>query len=1065
MIPATFFWLGPASVIVPLIFGIMVCAAIAWFPIVSVYFTLFYVRLATWVASIFQLTATPFVIFLGFFNTGGIVATNALRGWFPELRGGWYGPSLINMLRNVFFAIIGWIWAFISAFLHFWTLLYATLIIFFFVGILMYPFLLVERHPETGIEIMDLLFDITRAFYNFAASVFNVVFAILKPFLPIFNLEIRFVVNMLRVVLDVAMHISGGVFAGFTKKDASARDAYNFFDTKASEQPGVGTNFDEYTESCISIVLTMCRILAIVGDIAVDFFELFAIVVAHVLEAFFAGLVWIVVAFTCCASSPGCCMSEVGVRLKLDKINFPDPIGDFGIFSACSNPQTHCRCSALETAGVGNVQRPMIYSKQPSCSERSWLCEDEEQEDGTLIGKLTSESCNQLLKEDVLFKEGEDCETWSENHEVEKCSSRRLRERSDAEHRDALLNSTSCYAECEDGLRYDVCLTGQDHNVFDLRERGQCPSVKARRLNPINDHYADDWEAYYETLVRSANADTDPHLNCHLLFKDVRGKSWNEWSLPIMMQYTMCLVKQSTIASSHWTILEPLNNGVKAMNTLAAKSHLTIPLHTKRKMETVSIFVRSVSDHMGDAIQKHTQTFEPRSDDWVLHKDRVAHFAQSVNTHGVSLAWNRMLETLDTIYDDQPGPRRRKHQPKEKRRTTVASSDNIFRPGDWNGDRNTNFAGGMIRSKRNYTFFDADGACPIGFPHRCPDGRTCVASRDVASEECPIAASTDGWYEWFYSTMYWIRYMFEEDDFNVIVHLLFECWDDLENNPEFDPFSRDNMWRLSNYFESTEDFFAEATSSLVFQEDQFGTIPNKEQRKESDNFRWCFPMIPPSVTQWYLPRMVWDLNEFVDKECDTTNEVCFCSNYASPSETFEADAYWFWFIPIYVFARVKNTFVSAQFILTYYLTAGTFLDEFWTWFWLGLWPTGPRWLIELWGDQGQDSATHGFLCIFLHFGSVLYVLFWSYVGLLCYRCFFPFGVLVVSDLCDIFLWGWDRTILWAQSPFLGRFTRNPAYDDTDIPRPNDNDYAAVGASRNRGTMRRHPRLHNRISPV
>ena len=1047
LIPATFFWLGPASVIVPLVFGIMVCVAIMWFPIVSVGFTYVYVRFATWIASIFQLTATPFVIFLGFFNTGGIAATNAMSRWFPRLRGGWFGPSLVNLMRNVLFAIIGWIWAFISAFLHFWTLLYATLILFLFVGILMYPFLLVERNPETGIEIMDLLFEITRSFYNFAASVFNVVFAILKPFLPIFNLEIRFVVNVLRVVLDVVMHITGAVFAGFTDGwgEAEARDADRFFDTAASKQPGVGTNFDEYTKSCISIVLTMCRILAIVGDFAVDFFELFAIVVAHVLEAFFAGIVWIVAASTCCASSPGCCMSEIGVRLKLDKIDFPDPIGDFGIFSACSDPGTDCRCSALESAGVGNVQIPLIYSKQPSCAERTWTCVDEETVDGTLIGKLSSTSCNQPLKDDVTFKEGENCETWTENRKEEKCSSRRLRERSTAEHQNALLNSTSCYSECEDGIQYDVCLTGEED--FDMRERGQC--LNARRLNPLNDHFSEDWEVYYEDLVKSANADKDPHLNCHLLLNDVRGQVWTEWSLPTMMHYTMCLVKQSTSS----TVFEPLNKGVKAIHSLVEETHLAVPGHTKRKMATVSIFVQSVSDHIGDAIQKHTKTYVPRSDDWVFHKDRVAHFTRSVNTHGVRRAWYHMLSTLDTIYDDQPGPRRRK----PKRRTTVASSNNIFRPGDWNADDSTNFAGGMIRKQRNYTFFDSDKVCPFGFPHRCPDGRTCVASRDVASEECPIAVSTDGWYEWFYSTMYWIRYMFEEDDFNVIVHLLFECWDDLENNPELDPFSRDNMWRLSNYFETTKDFFAEATSSLVNLENEFGSIPNKDQRREPYNFRWCFPMIPPSVTQWYLPKMVWDLSDYVEKECDSESKVCFCSNYASPSETFEADAYWFWFIPIYVYARVKNTLVSAQFILTYYLTAGSILDEFWTWFWLGLWPTGPRWLIELWGDQGQDSATHGFLCIFLHFGSALYVLFWSYIGLLCYRCFFPFGVLVVSDLCDIFLWGWDRTILWAESPFLGRFAQNPAYDDTTIPRPNE----SVGAAR----LRRHPKLYNRISPV
>jgi len=1072
-----FFVMGPASVVIPLVCGVMVVGVLACVPAVAAFVVLMYIRLATMIAAVFHLTTTPVVIFGGFFNTGGMLLTSTLRRWVPRLRETWFLPAFVNMVRTVCFAMVGWIWAFIRAFLHFWTLLYATLIIFFFVGVLMYPFLMVERYPETGVEAMDMIVDVLREGYNVAASVFNVSFAIFKPFLPVYNLEVRFVVQMLRVVMDFVGHLVGAVFAAFSTDgwgDAETRDAHRLFDTTTANQPGVGSNFDEYTRSCLSIVLTMCRIFAVVGDILVDLFEVLAIYFAHVMETFFSVFVWVIQVTPCCVASPFCCLREIGAQ-TIGKIPFPSPIGDFVLFSACSDGEcgADCRCSSSYTAGVGATQWPMLYSRKTECGRRTWKCTPRS-ENGDMWGDISSSGCMENPRaSSIFFGQENGCPFWKENREVDSCKTRRrLQDRSEEEHREALTlwDSTSCYSECEDGRTYDVCVsTPNETEPFHFRQRGTCRlmNATARRLSPVlgSEEEEEDSKAVYERLKELANADSNPPLKCHQLLKEVRKLSddWTTWPLHTMMHYTICLVKQSSVFSSTSEMYEHLNERVHDITEWTdTLSTVRILDHTKRKMETVNVFVRSLSDHVGDAIGVHTTTYVPRSDDWLLHKDRVKHFAHSVNTHGVRRAWDHMLKTLDTIYDTQPGPRRRR-KPKPKhanaskpsgfrtmktsRRLTFVSSDNVFQPDTWNGDRATNFGGGMVRETREYVLFDEEGACPSDSPHRCPDGRSCVESSDVAPDECPIAVSTEGWYEWWYSTMYWLRYMFDTSDFNVVIHILFQCWDDLEQNPHLDPYSRDNMWRLGNFFDASS------------------------TRQEPDDFRWCFPMIPPSATHWYFPKMVWDVVDFITAECDTTNEVCFCDNYATPKETFEADAYWFWFIPVYVFARAKNAFLSAQFLLTFYLTAGSFLDDFWTWFWMMLWPTGPKEWLQLWGDQGQESATRGFICIFLHFGSLLYVMFWSYVGLLFYRCFFSFGVLIVSDLTDIFLWGWDNWLVWAQSSFLihypGYKVREAAVHDESLLEPPMGVFAAVGAAArgNPATFRRHASLHHRSSQV
>jgi hypothetical protein len=101
--------------------------------------------------------------------------------------------------------------------------------------------------------------------------------------------------------------------------------------------------------------------------------------------------------------------------------------------------------------------------------------------------------------------------------------------------------------------------------------------------------------------------------------------------------------------------------------------------------------------------------------------------------------------------------------------------------------------------------------------------------------------------------------------------------------------------------------------------------------------------------------------------------------------------------PYYIKARVQNAFVSTQFILTYYITEGTWVDRGWKGFFDLVFPhhfdSSVR---NLWGHHASHASV-GWLCAFLHLGSLLYVMFWGYFAYMMYVTFFAWLKMIVTD--------------------------------------------------------------------
>ena len=181
-------------------------------------------------------------------------------------------------------------------------------------------------------------------------------------------------------------------------------------------------------------------------------------------------------------------------------------------------------------------------------------------------------------------------------------------------------------------------------------------------------------------------------------------------------------------------------------------------------------------------------------------------------------------------------------------------------------------------------------------------------------------------------------------------------------------------------------------------------IMNSPTEDDMKNYVYCFPQIDP-LFHPIFHESTFDFYQWSEKLCTASTttavpeDVCICKAY--DKNVFEYSAKAFWVFPYYIKARIWNAWLSVQWVLTHYLTEGSMFDKTWHGFFDLFFPyITPAWWKELWGKQSIESS-EGWVCLFLHTGSLLFTVFWGFTTYLIVTSFFAWCKLVITDIVDV----------------------------------------------------------------
>lgn len=248
--------------------------------------------------------------------------------------------------------------------------------------------------------------------------------------------------------------------------------------------------------------------------------------------------------------------------------------------------------------------------------------------------------------------------------------------------------------------------------------------------------------------------------------------------------------------------------------------------------------------------------------------------------------------------------------------------------------------------------------------YTCPD-HTCVAAKSKCVRPAGVHLGWVASVEW---TVLDVAVLLEDlGDLPTLMYQAQQCWAGYRTNPSLDPYSLGNV---------------------MLDDD------------EKTNVIWCFPYFEPTL--WRVQVDTFDLRTWVQDNCNivevtgsvtvsvptafgaltgktvevpttTVVNACTCNAYYDAHLVWDIDDRWVPGVGIYMYARLHNGLMSAQFVLTG-LTRGGLVDRFWQ----AMFPPAyyPLWWTRLFGDQGHPGSTNQqYICAVTHLGSAFYLVF------------------------------------------------------------------------------------------
>jgi hypothetical protein len=1014
------------------------------------------------------LNAAGNVVGMGVSSLGNGIMT--IRGGMVSLWGGtqtvlqntrdmyrWFEETIQKLpiyLRFPFVIIsmlFKWVLFFFKSCGFFWGTLYFTIVVWLFLGLTMYPMLLLEQYPDTLIDIYDGIFDFIRVFYNILAGAWNLSIDLVRPIMPPVNLWLEYCYRYTRLMVLIFAEMLGAV----TGEESTLSTHLNLSE---EVREAAGLDMSWYKNFMIPIFMSITQLLWTILDVGFMIYEVVIRYILHIIVGIITFLLNLTRWFTCCFGSFGCCFMDI-IQILVNYyiesrfnifIRMLHAISIFGIslfgwIPLIPYPPIACGYDTLVSEGMdckcSFEKEYMPYTNMPSCKKCHFRCE----ETGNTMNWI-KECPPGVVPESEIIEHG-----WCSHAPPEGkgprpdvAQTRAVISREVFHHN--LLSRTEdlsgCYDTCLNGLRYERCLASEF--IFNNASTGTCSSssgaaastsIREIDIRIIADeniehrgrhHHNHDFNEKWKT-VEADIRNTDDELQCRYWFDKYDDQTIKEQSIRDIFHYEMCVIRHGFDPGpgfSHLVMKEKMEDVAQQVHTT-----LTPPGGVKGQgqerltgtLDAMHDLASSVGFHTKHALSTHLRSWEPTQ-----NKTRTSHFLEHFNTKAVQRSWKTYTTRIEelnkkTMYSTVLA-RMKSHLhsslrsvmlPRDVHQVSVMKPRGIFRKGD---------DGCPCKMK-----LVNNEEIPFDCQKRCSDGLTCVDKMD----DCPAMEETN--WGLFWGTFMRSLERLQAFDAAGVFNVVFVCWNDRTDAEN--PLSSENV----------------------------GVT-------EHDRFVYCFPQVDP-YTDLYVHAMEFDVWTWVEQQCglpadvleqqmeDYRNNVvqykqeaqtCICSQYDTKN-IYEYDAYWFWFVPYYVKARVTNALRATQFILAHYLTRGTFIDRMWTSLFDVFFPHQFSSSIRhFFGLNPQTSANMEWFCVFLHLGSLEFAIFWIYISFIIYRCFFSFLKMVYYDIASILLSAYTYAISFTQTQ-----TPNSFVDQRFVQTPHKNTITIKQSTAHTSIRKRH----------
>ena len=848
--------------------------------------------------------------------------------------------------------ILSWIVALFRSLGSLWSSIYLTILVWVFLGMLMVPFLHLEEHPDDVVEVLDALTTFFLILWGFFVFVWNICADLGRPFIPLHNILLANIFEFWVVVLEVLEEVMG---AKSTTRSSSI-------------------NFEWWNNLVTPIILIGCRIWWTIFQIFLLLLRLVLTFLAKIMFKIMGIFMGLGQYMSCCGANIKCCMNEmletVINKAIIDTINsvILKPISRIGFggaypfsdFCCIEHLSIGCANDELLTNGVICKCAEVMYSNLEPCPACHFECVE------------TSENMNfyKLCPGDrdnpETIVEAGWCSLPPPEGKGPKPQRRLLQSLGvtifAVASRLGDIAQQDCFQTKSNGLFYERCLS----NNYQLT-----PPTRSLSENIAPQSWSEAWIGIESDILHSKD---DP-FHCKRLFQHYTDHTILNTTMEHVFKHEMCITYYGMDTSPLKQYLH--HPHVTSETSLDFDPHFRpqpkdfYDAQLSHHFSSLFDLSSKMSFHFQRAHTHHTRSFNP-----LIHRSRAVHFASKLDLPQINAIWKSFEIQNDQLMQHTGMSRQLdqiKHWAKQKRR--------------------------MVETTKQTSLFNPEFIVCAPHEFKCSDGKTCVAPPSEDSKAangleadfqiCPALENPTLFQEVWEGFLLILKALIRFD-FVTLLNVLFKCWKDRSH--EEDPYSIHNMG------------------------------VNKD-----DSWIYCFPQINPD-TDLSLSDTDWRLQKWINQVCtdiqqDRSNakykdsfgvtlpydeqQGCLCTEYYT-SAVNEYNAKWFWFVPIYIKARLANAILVAQFLISHYFTQDTFIDHYWSSFWSFLFPSSlPDSFIHFFGQRTDLPEGIEWLCVVLHLGSIFYIMFWFYFSFLFYRSFMSFFQRILSDLAAFWLFIWN----------------------------------------------------------
>ena len=119
-------------------------------------------------------------------------------------------PLFVKIPFILISMVLGWVRSLFTSTVTLWLTLYATILVWLFLGLLMWPALLFEGNEDKLIPVLNIIWEIMKWMWNISAGIWNIGLDIARPFFPEWNVLMELGIRFITLLVTFMAELFGG---------------------------------------------------------------------------------------------------------------------------------------------------------------------------------------------------------------------------------------------------------------------------------------------------------------------------------------------------------------------------------------------------------------------------------------------------------------------------------------------------------------------------------------------------------------------------------------------------------------------------------------------------------------------------------------------------------------------------------------------------------------------------------------------------------------------------------------------------------------------------------------